>query len=198
MSIASPTLRSSSSTEPALSLSSCATDMWARPSTAEMLTGTSKTGARSDAVLVSPSWGSGACSPGPSSLSVSGASATSAPAKSAPSSGSSAIGCLFGEFQRLGVQALGREGGVQGGGHAGGRLLGIEGRAALAPFEDEGGARQVGVGLHHHLARIAGGLGRLVEGELDAVGDLGRRANQQAGVGLDLPAQGLEGGLDGS
>ncbi len=51
MSIASPTLRSSSRIEPADSCSSWATDMWARPSTAEMLTGTSNTGARSEAIL---------------------------------------------------------------------------------------------------------------------------------------------------
>src|SRR5690606_8199341 len=55
MSIASPTLRSSSRTLPRPSLSSWATDMCALPSTAEMFTGTSNTGVRSLADLSWPS-----------------------------------------------------------------------------------------------------------------------------------------------
>src|SRR5438093_1103045 len=53
MSMASPTRRSSSSTLPGPSFNRLATDRLALPSTAEMWTGTSKTGARSAAVLSS-------------------------------------------------------------------------------------------------------------------------------------------------
>src|SRR5215475_10259324 len=49
MSMASPTLRSSSSTAPGPSLSRSPTSMRARPSTAETLTGTSNTASRSAA-----------------------------------------------------------------------------------------------------------------------------------------------------
>src|SRR5690242_8660300 len=50
MSIASPTLRSSSSTVPGPILRSSPTSMWARPSTAETCTGTSNTASRSAAL----------------------------------------------------------------------------------------------------------------------------------------------------
>src|ERR1700719_3582341 len=55
MSIASPTLRSSSSTVPGPSLRSSATSMRERPSTAETCTGTSNTASRSAAALLTVS-----------------------------------------------------------------------------------------------------------------------------------------------
>src|SRR5690242_10571492 len=60
MSIASPTLRSSSSTVPGPSLSRLPISMRARPSTAETWTGTSNTASRSAAVRVVGPSGSGA------------------------------------------------------------------------------------------------------------------------------------------
>src|SRR5690606_22838653 len=59
MSMASPTLRSSSSTLPEMSWRSWATDIEARPSTAEMDTGTTNTGARSVADFSFSASGSG-------------------------------------------------------------------------------------------------------------------------------------------
>src|SRR6185503_11096426 len=151
MSMASPTLRSSSSTVPGPSFSSWATERLARPSTAEMLTGTSNTGARSTAVFSSPSSiGLSAMAwPGPSSPSCSGVS-------DGPAAVSSDIFDAFDALRR--DQALGGEGGVQRLGDSGGRLLGIEGRAALAPFEDEGGAVQLRIGHGDNLAGKAHGL----------------------------------------
>src|SRR5581483_2539742 len=68
MSIASPTLRSSSSTAPGPSLSNCETSIFARPSTAETCTGTSNIASRSAAVLPAGSGsvgGVGAAASGP-------------------------------------------------------------------------------------------------------------------------------------
>src|ERR1700677_2401855 len=60
MSIASPTLRSSSSTVPGPSLSKAPISIRARPSTAETCTGTSNTASRSEAMRVVGPSGSGA------------------------------------------------------------------------------------------------------------------------------------------
>jgi len=95
MSMASPTLRSSSSTLPWPSCSSWATDRLARPSTAEMFTGTSNTGARSEADLPSVSTG------------ASEARASSAANSSSVRLFSSAMVGLAGGNQGFGVQALG-------------------------------------------------------------------------------------------
>src|ERR1700741_2918957 len=123
MSMASPTLRSSSSTEPWPSLSSCATDRCALPSTAEMLTGTSKTGARSEAVL-SPS-------------SITGASAVDS-GNTSRLRPSEAMGGVLRD-QGLGVQALGVQRLGEGFGPAAGRGGRIEGGLAVDPVEREGG-----------------------------------------------------------
>src|ERR1700761_6366115 len=155
MSIASPSLRSSSSTEPWLSLSSCATDRCARPSTAEMLTGTSKTVCRSWATFSSASTGM--------------SDARVVTGNSSRENGSSAMVGLVGVIQGFGVEAFGGQGLVEGLGDAGGRRMGIERGRAVAPVEDEGGHRQVRIGAHHDLAGIAGAVGGLVERGADAV-----------------------------
>src|SRR5690348_16956222 len=63
MSIASPTLRSSSSTAPGPSLSKLPTSICARPSTAETWTGTSNTASRSAAPRLTSSLSEGASVP---------------------------------------------------------------------------------------------------------------------------------------
>src|SRR3990167_936208 len=161
MSMASPTLRSSSSTLPWPSCSSWATERLARPSTAEMLTGTSKTGARSAADFPSLS----TC--------ISEASFSSAANSSSVRLVSSAIVGLVGGNQGFGMQTLGGEGRVEGGRHAFGGGLGIESRLAVAPVEDEGGGGQRGVGPGGDLAGEADRLGGLVEGRLDAAFEAG-------------------------
>src|SRR5579872_396239 len=151
MSIASPTLRSSSSTLPWLSCSSCATERWARPSTAEMLTGTSNTGARSVAVFSSPSPVAAGIPLGPNSSSF--------------RSVSSAMGRLFDGLgwggQGFGVQALGGEGAFQRLRHALRRAGRVERRRAVAPVEHERGGWKLRVGPGEDLALIADCLGGL-------------------------------------
>ena len=127
------------------SCSSWATDMLALPSTAEMLTGTSNTGARSAAVFSSRPRSAhvgGRLRPAPNSSRARGRRQPwsvsfagpgirgSACRPSAASAASRACGDAFG-----------------------GGLVGIEGRAAVAPVEDEGGAAHaVGLGLDDDLA----------------------------------------------
>src|SRR5579871_5898669 len=172
MSIASPTLRSSSSTLPWPSCSSCATERLARPSTAEMFTGTSNTGARSLAVFSSPS---------PTGV----ATMPSGPNSSSFRSVSSAMRGLVVEREgriegeRLGVQALGGERAFEGLGDApcgGGR---IERGRAVAPVEDEGGAGELGVVAHHDLAGVADRLGGLGDRGGGPLGQRRRDAQHQ-------------------
>src|SRR6185312_11701875 len=141
MSMASPTLRSSSSTEPWLSLSSCATDRWARPSTAEMLTGTSKTVCRSWAIFSSFSTG------------ISEARVVVSNWSRENGSSSAMVGLVgrihIRSVQGLGVETFRGQGLVEGLGDAGGGGVGIEGGRAVAPVEDEGGGGQGGIGPHH-------------------------------------------------
>src|SRR5579862_4157728 len=149
MSIASPTLRSSSSTLPWLSWSSWATDRWARPSTAEMLTGTSNTGARSVAVFSSPSTPAATTPLGPNSSSF----------RSVSSAMVSLVGGVGG--QGFGVQAFGGQRAFQRLGDARGGASRVERRGAVAPVEDEGCGRQVRLGPGEDLARVADRLGGL-------------------------------------
>src|SRR6202012_615981 len=155
MSMASPTLRSSSSTEPWLSLSSCATDRCARPSTAEILTGTSKTVCRSWATFSSASTGI--------------SDAREVVGNSSSENGSSAMVGLVRMIQGFGVEALGGQGFFKRLGHTGRRPLGIEGGRSVAPVQDEGGHGQGRIGAHHDLAGIAGIGGGFVEGGAHAV-----------------------------
>src|SRR5690348_4262160 len=134
MSMASPTLRSSSRTLPELSWRSWATDMEALPSTAEIDTGTSKTGARSVAFFSSPSKppSAGSSPPGPNSSSWSSLSDMAL-----YSSGEARVGP---GNQGFGVQALGGERRVQGLGDAVGGGLRVVGRRPVAEIEGEGAA----------------------------------------------------------
>jgi hypothetical protein len=71
------------------------------------------------------------------------------------------------------VQPLGDEGGFQGGGDArlgGGR---VEGRAAVAPVDDEGGQGDGFVGAHADLAGKADRLGGAVQRGLQALDQVG-------------------------
>src|SRR5438093_1548654 len=180
MSMASPTLRSSSSTLPWLSCSSWATERCARPSTAEMFTGTSKTGARSVAVLSSP--------PPPSGR---------------PPSGNSSSFRSFSDMsltfpsgvQGFGVQPFGGERRVQGLRHAFGGQRRIEARRAVAEVEGEGVLAHGEVAAHLDGAREAGLLGGLVEPALQPLGEVGGGGDDQPGSGLDLARQRLERGL---
>src|ERR1700761_1723348 len=172
MSMASPTLRSSSSTDPWPSLSSCATDRCALPSTAEILTGTSKTGARSEAIL-SPS-------------SIAGASAVEF-GNSWRLRSSEAMGGVLGD-QGFGVQALGLQRLGQGFGHAAGGGGRIVGGLAVAPVERESGGGRAGLLPDQQLARQAVLLGE----DFELAGDLriGRGgAHDQARGGLHLAGQ---------
>src|SRR5690606_41866774 len=126
MSMASPTLRSSSSTLPELSCSSWATDMVERPSTAEIETGTSNTGARSVALFSSPAPIRSGRPPAP-------------PKSSSFRSSSLAMGSASRRRdQGFGVQAFGGQGGGQRRLHALGGGGGIEGRGAVAEVQGEG------------------------------------------------------------
>ena len=54
--------------------------------------------------------------------------------------------------QGFGVQAFGRQRRGKSFGDPRGRLFGIEGRAAVAPVQNEGGVGQGGVALDHDLS----------------------------------------------
>src|SRR5215831_4729724 len=158
MSIASPTLRSSSSTLPWPSCSSWATDRLARPSTAEMFTGTSNTGARSVAVFSSPSPRPGAGA-SPSVVNSSSFRSVSSAIGRLLAKGSGGVG-----RQRLGVQALGGERAFQRLGDAHRRARGIESRRAVAPVQHERGGGEVRVVAQDDLSGIANRLGGLGDG----------------------------------
>src|SRR5687768_13734453 len=184
MSIASPTLRSSSRIEPWLSCSSWATDRLERPSTAEMFTGTSKTEARSCALFSS-----------------SGAVSGSAPSSGANSSSLRSSSAMFlafaGRDQGFGVQALGGERRLQDLGDALGGGGGIERRAAVAEVEGEGVAGHGGIGLDHERAGVAAGLGAFLERLLQRLGEVGLGGDDQARRRRDLLRQGFDGGGQG-
>src|SRR5260221_7602747 len=148
--MASPTLRSSSSTLPWPSCKSWATDRLALPSTAEMFTGTSKTVARSPADFSSV-------------VVVANAAADSSGANSSRvrSVSSAMIGFQFRGHQGFGVQPFGGQGGLQGGAAAGSGGLAIEGRSAIPPVQHEGRARHVRIGAGEDLTGKTDVLGGL-------------------------------------
>src|SRR3569833_1834744 len=178
MSMASPTLRSSSSTLPWPSLSSCATDRLALPSAAEMLTGTSNTGARSTAVF-------SLSSPGMVRAMDSGNSSSGWSLSAALGFGSGSRGYGFA------VQALGGQRRGEGFADASGGVVGVEGGLAVSPFDGEGGGGKSGRGAKHHLAREAGVAGNNHDHTQQPGVRVGH-AHDQARLGLDLARQGLE------
>src|SRR5579885_3571548 len=176
MSIASPTLRSSSSTLPCPSCSSCATERCARPSTAEMPTGTSKTGARSDAVFSSPSGATATTSSGGSSSSfrsVFGSSAIGGRLVGGSGSG--------GGNQGFGVKALGGERALERFGDPRRGRGRIERGRAVAPLEHERSLGQRRIGARQDLPGVADRFGGLRERGLQSFGELRRRAQDQSG-----------------
>src|SRR5207237_888188 len=123
--------------EPWASCRSAATESVERPRTAEMFTGTSKTGARSPALFSS------------SSPRGSAAAASSGANSSSLRSSSSAMGSAFASGdQGFGVQALGGERRLQGLVHALGGGGGVEGDLAVTEIEHEGVAGEALLGLH--------------------------------------------------
>src|SRR5581483_8955488 len=176
MSIASPTLRSSSSTLPCPSCSSCATERCARPSTAEIPTGTSKTGARSDAVFSAPSGATATTSSGGSSSSfrsVFGSSAIGGRLVGGSGSG--------GGNQGFGVKALGGERALERFGDPRRGRGRIERGRAVAPLEHERSLGQRRIGARQDLPGVADRFGGLGERGLQPLGELRRRAQDQSG-----------------
>src|SRR3954471_8318792 len=162
MSMASPTLRSSSSTVPGPSLSRSPTSILARPSTADTCTGTSNTASRSAAPrLVSPL-----------SASVFGSTGGIAPA----SWSRSGSGTLLSLIARLLIQPWSN---LSKRGHRGGRpcpevasngiadgevdLGRIADDPAVGPFDLAVADRDLRVGEHHEPALEAAAVGDLVE-----------------------------------
>src|SRR5471030_497355 len=186
MSMASPTLRSSSSTLPCPNCSSWATERWARPSTAEMLTGTSNTGARSVAVFSSPS-------PMVASAPLLGPNSSSL--RSVSSAMSGLVGRGDRDWQGFGVQAFGGERAFQRLGHAHGCAGGIEGGGTVAPVEHEGGGGQRRLGPGDDLARITDRLGGLGQRGLQPLQQRRRRAQREAGRRFHLAGERGEGCL---
>src|SRR3569623_3828085 len=178
MSKASPTLRASSCSLPWPSLSSCATDRLALPSTAEMLTGTSNSGARSMAVF-------SLSSPGMVRALDSGNSSRGRSLSAAMGSGSGSRGYGFA------VQALGGQRRGEGFADASGGVVGVEGGLAVSPFDGDGGGGGSGRGAEHHLAGEAGVAGGVLDHALQPGVRVGH-AHDQARLGLDLARQGLE------
>src|SRR5438477_1011304 len=190
MSIASPTLRSSSSTVPGPSLSKSPTSILARPSTADTCTGTSNTASRSAAPrLVSPL-----------SANVFGSTGGIA-----PDSGSRlGSGTLLSLIARLLIQLWrnlskrGHRGGlpcpeVTSNGIADGEvgLVRVADDPAVGPFDLAIADRDLGLGDHHDAALEAAGAGDLVEpgagdfmqGVVDAHYDVRRRGEMLEAFG---------------
>src|SRR5579859_801617 len=193
MSMASPTLRSSSRTLPWPSCSNWATERLARPSTAEMFTGTSKTGARSVAIFSSSLIVSAS---GPSPW----ANSSSFSSSEVSGSGVSDMAWLSGLLgvwsggsaardQGFGVQALGGERRVQGLGDAVGGGGGIEARRAVAEVEGEGVRADAGRGADLDRAWITHSLGGLFQHGLQPLQQLRLGGDDQARRGLDLAGQ---------
>src|SRR5664279_3124252 len=169
--MASPTLRSSSSTAPGPSLSRSATSMRARPSTAETLTGTSNSASRSAAPRVKVSDSDGANRPASSTVCIS-------PLFSRSGSGtllsSSAI-YRSPEFLircRTGRQVTGDRV-IDGGKRRG--LIAID--AAVGPFDAAIAGRHIGVRHHHQPALEATRMGGFLELLLGGVVDVGADAH---------------------
>src|SRR5882724_5812032 len=190
MSIASPTLRSSSSTVPGPSLSKSPTSILALPSTADTCTGTSNTASRSAAPrLVSPF----------------SANELGSTGGIAPDSGSRlGSGTLLSLIARLLIQPWrnlskrGHRGGlpcpeVTSNGVADGEVgLGrVADDPAVGPFDLAVADRDLGLGDHHDAALEAAGAGDLVEpgtgdfmqGVVDAHHDVRRRGEMLEAFG---------------
>src|SRR5271170_4356839 len=155
MSIASPTLRSSSSTVPGPSLSRSPISMRARPSTAETWTGTSNTASRSAAMRV---------------VGPSGSGASVAPIGAAPlsrlGSGILPSSLIFGPPQHfVGGGEVAARADIAGDRFADRRI----GRGAVAvdaavrPFDAAVADRDIGFGHHHQAAREIAGANDVVE-----------------------------------
>src|SRR5579862_4847544 len=175
MSIASPTLRSSSSTDPGPSLSRSPISMRARPSTAETWTGTSNTASRSAAIRVV----------GPSGSATTVTSAC-APASSRLGSGILPFSLIVGSPQRLVcVGRIAARARVTGDRHPDRRIRSgaVAVDAAVGPFDAAIAGRDVRLREHHQPAlKVLGAHDVLeffaclrVERIVDAYGDMRRR-----------------------
>src|SRR5215469_14943292 len=176
MSIASPTLRSSSSTVPGPRLSSSPTSMWARPSTAETCTGTSNTASRSaaprvfaSAAAAASSTGSGIAPSSPLRLGNGTWSVSAIVFSPAKSQRHRAAARRDVAPDRLGDRRLGR-----------GTVV-LE--PAVGPFDPAVAGRDLGLG-HHHQASVEAacarhlfelGPGLAVQRAVDAHDEVGRR-----------------------
>src|SRR5690349_10409605 len=152
MSIASPTLRSSSSTVPGPRLSSSPTSMWARPSTAETCTGTSNTASRSPAPR---EVGSGA------DAARTGSGTASSPVRLGNGTLSSAILLLPGTQRPPALPRRDVASDRLGNGGLGGGAIALE--AALRPFDATVARRDVALRHHHQPALEAARAGDLLE-----------------------------------
>src|SRR4051812_15233045 len=161
MSIASPTLRSSSSTAPGASLRRSPTGMRALPSTAETVTGTSKTCSRSAALFALT---------GASSVPTASGSASSR--RGSCRSLSWAIAVPIWSGGGFGLRRAGVRRGLEPGP--------VADDAAVGPFEARVAERDVGLAEHHDAALEAALAGKplqhrvdlLDEGVVDANGEM--------------------------
>src|SRR5215469_15636718 len=170
MSIASPTLRSSSTMVPLLSFKSWLTSMPDLPSTADTVTGTSKTASRSAELFLA----SVSCCPSVCSSDVLSAAAGSRARSGSSTSSLFAMVCSFvGAIVEIpGNQFL---------------KCGFECRfgalcAAAAPFDAAIGTLERGVGRNLHLAFIGFVMRDLGDASRERGGDLGRRFQHDAGL----------------
>src|SRR5215469_9112863 len=169
MSIASPTLRSSSTMVPLLSFKSWLTSMPDLPSTADTVTGTSKTASRSAELFLA----SASCCPSVCSSDVLSAAAGSRARSGSSTSSLFAMVCSFvGAIVEIpGNQFL---------------KCGFEGRfgalgAAAAPFDAAIGVLERGVGRDLHLAFVGFLVRNLGDASRQRCGHLGRRLQHDAG-----------------
>src|ERR1700722_5319897 len=177
MSIASPTLRASSSTVPGPSLSRSPISMRARPSTAETWTGTSNTASRSAAMRVV----------GPSGSGTIGTSACPPPS-SRLGNGTLPSSLMLGSpqhFMRVGEGAPGADIVCDRGGDRRVGRGGVAADAAVRPFDAAIADGDIGLGQHDEAALKAFGAHdvvelfarRGIERVVDAHGDV-RRGHQ--------------------
>src|SRR6185437_6050671 len=178
MSIASPTLRSSSITAPGPSFSRSPTSISERPSTAETLTGTSNTASRSAAPR--------STGPPPSSLASAPASTAAIAVPSRSGSGTSLLwSSLIASVSRnsnshkracSGARHRGQPRRHVAGDHVvdrRARRLRIARHAAFVPFDAAIACRHAGLGLHHQAALETAALGDVFQFLLGVVVDVG-------------------------
>src|SRR5476649_75585 len=192
MSMASPTLRSSSMMVPLPSFKSWLTSIPLLPSTALTVTGTSNTASRSAAECL------GAVSAGPSALSsAAGTPAAASWLRSGRSTLSVAMGLSF-HVRRGHVRSghLMRETvGNKGGQRVFDDLFAALG-AAAAPFDAAIGARHGQVGGDHHASLIALFMGDIGQARFQHLGNGGRGAQGDARLGDGLVHGLAQGSLD--